>query len=58
MKSMYCCYSFPLKEFLEKKGFKYEVHGLNPTTMKKFFVFLLTPELSNALKEWADNKLN
>ena len=56
MKTMFCCYSFALKEFLENKGFEYEVHGLNPSTMKKFYVFHITDGLSEALKEWTTNK--
>lgn len=56
VKTMFCCYSFALKEFLESRGFKYEVHGLNPSTLKKFYVFSITSKLSDALKEWAGNR--
>lgn len=54
MSLLYCCYSAALKEFLHKRGFRYEVCGLNPNTKKMFWAFLRTEALNAALNDWSE----
>lgn len=54
---LFSCYSMPLVNFLLRdKGFRYLIVGLNPNTKRKFFTFLKTEALGDALKEWAISK--
>ena len=52
--NFFYCYSKQLFYFLHKvKGFKYICTGLHEKTRKKFWQFLLTPELDKALKQYS-----
>ena len=49
---LYCCYSVPQKEYLNKNGVKYEICALNPNTKCTMWVYIKTKKLNNLLKEW------
>ena len=49
---LFPCYSMELKDYLMKKGFRYELVGLNPNTKYQFFVFINTPRLLKCIDEW------
>ena len=52
--SLFPCYSIPLKEYIEKHGIRYELVGLNPTTHKMFWVYVLDEELNSLLRQWSE----
>lgn len=55
---LFPCYSPKLMQFLtEKKKIKYKLVGLNNKSMKTMWIFIETPELNNAIKEWKANNL-
>lgn len=51
----FVCHSVRLMKFLTgQKGFRYIVVGLNTRTKDKFWAFVKSPELQDALDEWQD----
>lgn len=52
----YECYSKKIYGFLTMKGFRYDKTFKHKTTGKKCWVYIMTPELSQALTEWSNNK--
>jgi hypothetical protein len=56
MSRLFCCYSADLKDFLYKRGFRYDVCGLNPNNHQMFWAYIRTPELSDALDKWSAAK--
>lgn len=50
---LYCCYSVPLKKFLEDNGLKAEIKAKNCNTNCTFWVFIKTEKLDKCLKEWS-----
>jgi len=57
MSVLYTCYSVPQMKFLtDLKQIRYELVALNPTTNKKFWIFVRDEKLNNALQEWTTNK--
>lgn len=42
-----------MRDYFTKKGIKYELVGLNPTSKDMFWVYIKTPELINAMEEWS-----
>ena len=56
MSNLYCCYSAALKEFLHKKGFRYELCACNPNSGTMFWAYMRTDKLNSALIEWSDLK--
>lgn len=54
---VYCCYSAPLLKYLtEEFDLKYDVVGLNPNSNKKFWGFVKTKKLDEALQMWGKYK--
>ncbi len=49
---LYCCFSVPLRDYLLKNGQRYELCGLNPKTLKMFWVFIKTEKLKELLANW------
>jgi hypothetical protein len=45
-----------MKFLTEQKSIRYELIACNPTTMKKFWIFVRDEKLNNALNEWTTNK--
>lgn len=52
MKSVYCCYSLNLRNYLSEQGIHYEICALNPNNRAMFWVYIRTPKLNNALNQW------
>ena len=55
MNIIYTCYSPKLKQFLKDKECRYILVGLNPNTLKTFWVYERNEQLNNLLKEWSAN---
>ena len=53
MSLLYCCYSANLKEYLNQRGFRYELCALNPNSHQMFWAYLRSERLSAALDEWS-----
>ena len=57
MSVLYTCYSpNQMKYLTTNKQIKYELVACNPNTMKKFWIFVRTEKLNEALNEWTTNK--
>lgn len=54
--SFYYAYSPNLYRHLKALGFRYICTGLNESTMRQFWQYERTPELSIALMSYAENK--
>jgi len=55
MDKYFFCYSTNLHEFLRyEKGFKFILTALHDKTLKRFWLFEKTPELTKALIEYAE----
>lgn len=52
------CFSVPLMKFLLDKGLRYELIAIDPSSNKKFWLFIQSENLSGALKEWSSNNPN
>ena len=50
---LYCCYSFPLRNYLRNNGVKYKLAALNPNSKKLFWVYVKDEKLDNLLNEWS-----
>ena len=55
-KDIYCCYSLPLRDYLQLHGVRYEVAALNPNSNKLFWIFIKTKKLDELLNEWSASK--
>ena len=53
---LYCCYSKPLKDYLNQNGLAYEIKGKNPTTDKVFWVYIRNEKLNSLLEMWSLGK--
>lgn len=56
MKKIFCCYSVDLRDFLYKKGIKYEICGLNPNNNHMFWAYIKNEKLNTALIQWSNKK--
>lgn len=54
--NFYYAYSPNLYRHLKALGFRYICTGLNESTMRQFWQYERTQELSDALTSYADNK--
>jgi len=54
--NFYYAYSPNLYRHLKAQGFRYICTGLNESTMRQFWQYERTPELSAALTSYAENK--
>lgn len=54
--NLYCCYSLPLRNFLQDNGIKYKLCALNPNSKQMFWVYVKNKKLDVLLTEWATNK--
>lgn len=52
----YECYSKKTYGYLTMRGFRYEYFFVHKTTKKRCYVYIMTEELSEALKEWSSKK--
>lgn len=50
---LYCCYSFPLRKYLENNGMKYKLCALNPNSKKRFWVYIKNKKLDDLLTKWS-----
>ena len=57
MKAIYCCYDVKKRDYLYKKGIKYEICALNPNTQNMFWAYVRSEELDKALTEWSNATL-
>lgn len=58
MNSYYYAYSPNLYRHLKALGFRYICTGLNESTMRQFWQYERTPELSAALTKYTENNPN
>lgn len=56
MNNFYITYDVSLKRYLRKKGFDDILYGLNPKSLKPFWVYERTDKLNLVLKDWLANK--
>ena len=54
MTEYYKCYSIPLKRFLDVNMIEWISKGGNPVTNKVFYIYEMTPELSDLLTIWSE----
>lgn len=52
-KILYCCYSFPQKEYLKSKGIRYELGGKSLSTDCPFWVYIRNEKLDKLLEKWS-----
>ena len=52
MGALFFCYSKELKQYLELKGFRYEVCALNPNSHNVFWAYMKSATLDKAINEW------
>lgn len=55
-KQYYKCFSFNLKKFIGVHGIKPVSSGVHKETNKTYFIYEMTPELSQILTRWSTNK--
>lgn len=48
---LFPCYSIPMRDFLTKKGLKYELVGLHPKTQDMFWVYIKDYKLIQAIPD-------
>ena len=53
---LYCCYSFPLRNYLYKNGLRYKLVALNPNSKKLFWVYIKDNKLDELLDRWSASK--
>jgi len=51
---LYCCYSLPLRNFLNKNGMRYKIAALNPNSKKLFWVYVKNNKLDKLLRIWTN----
>lgn len=56
--NLFKCFSVPLMKFLLGKGFRYELIAIDPSSNKKFWLFIKNHNVSDALNEWSINNPN
>lgn len=54
--TFFSCYSINLLRFLKANGLVPMSKGVNKTTSRTFWVFVMTDELSNLLTIWSNSK--
>jgi len=52
MSKIYVTYNVLLKQYLRQKGINDVLYGLNPKSLKPFWVYERTIELEAILKDW------
>lgn len=52
MDRLFYCYSYPLKEYLIKKGEKAILFAVHDKTKKRFWVFNGNEKLNSLLSDW------
>lgn len=56
-KTMYCCYSADLKEYIASRGLRYEICGLAPNEPHQmFWAYKRCKELNEILDSWREAK--
>lgn len=58
MKSLFYCYSVPLKSYLLNKGFRYLTVALHPKSKDKFWLFEKGDNFNDVLAEWSKSNPN
>ena len=53
---LFTCYSWNLVRFLNGKGIRYKITGLNSDTRKRFWVFIRNNKLNDNLSLWKTTK--
>ena len=56
MNVIYVTYDVDLKQHLKSLGIKDILYGLNPKSLKRFYVYERTEELEKSLKDWFRSK--
>lgn len=51
--SVYYCYSYPQKEFLQDAGERMVASSVHPGTLKKFWMFERNDRLDKLLERWS-----
>lgn len=54
MNMIYVTYDVSLKKYLRQNGINDILYGLNPKSLKPFWVYNRTTELETILKDWFD----
>lgn len=55
MKDYFFCYTKSLSDHLKARGFRYITVADNPRNNKRFSLWEITPELSDAIEEYKNN---
>lgn len=50
---LYCCYSLPLRHYLQNNGVRYNLAALNPNNKKLFWVYIKDKKLDTLLNKWS-----
>jgi len=53
---LYCCYSLPLRNYLQNNGVGYKLCALNPNSLKRFWIYIKDDKLDVLLNKWSTNK--
>lgn len=54
MRTIYCCYSVRLRDYLYNHGVKYEICALNPNSKNMFWAYAKTEQLDKLLQKWTN----
>lgn len=54
--NLYCCYSLPLRNYLNENGLKYKLAALNPNSKNLFWIYIKDEKLNTLLEKWTANK--
>lgn len=54
MRTIYCCYSVRLRDYLYEHGVKYEICALNPNSKNMFWAYVRNEQLDKLLTKWAN----
>lgn len=53
---LYCCYSVPLRNYLQEHECKYELCAKNPNSNILMWIFIRTEKLNKLLANWSQKK--
>ena len=54
--NLYCCYSLPLRNYLNENGLRYKLAALNPNSKNLFWIYIKDEKLNTLLEKWTANK--
>lgn len=54
--NLYCCYSLPLRNYLQESGLRYKLAALNPNSKNLFWIYIKDEKLNTLLDKWTANK--